>query len=161
MEMDSSFMLKQFVAIEELKPSCLSSALDEFCKVYARAVLKLLLQLPTKDVCSYGYRRREYFFNLKNRNGLVSLERSHLVGISFYKLESKVDYSKACGCINYQGNAYSFSGFYRNDLLILNNGEKYTESAPMLLTDIVWWEQLYNCLCRELEDIKQKKETMS
>ena len=100
MEMDSSFMLKQFVAIEELKPSCLSSALDEFCKVYARAVLKLLLQLPTKDVCSYGYRRREYFFNLKNRKGLVSLERSHLVGISFYKLESKVDYSKACGCIN-------------------------------------------------------------
>ena len=40
MEMDSSFMLKQFVAIDELKPSYLSSSLDEFCKVYARAVLK-------------------------------------------------------------------------------------------------------------------------
>lgn len=46
-------------------------------------------------------------------------------------------------------------------MIFLYNGEKYTESAPMLLTDIVWWEQLYNCLCRELEDIKQKKETMS
>lgn len=31
----------------------------------------------------------------------------------------------------------------------------------MPLADIVWWEQLYNCLCRELEDVKQKKEIMS
>ena len=46
MEMDSSFMLKQFVAIDELKPSYISSSLDEFCKVYARAVLKLLSLLP-------------------------------------------------------------------------------------------------------------------
>lgn len=50
MEMDNSFMLKQFVAIDELKPSYLSSSLDEFCKVYARAVLKLLSLLPTKGI---------------------------------------------------------------------------------------------------------------
>ena len=135
MEMDSSFMLKQFVAIDELKPSYLSSSLDEFCKVYARAVLKLLLQL-------------------------VSLERSHLVGICSYKSEGNVDF-KSCNCIHYQGNTYTFSCYRRNDLLILNNGEKYTATEAMPLADIVWWEQLYNCLCRELEDIKQKKEIMS
>lgn len=39
MEMDNIFILKQFVAIDELKPSSISSALDEFCEVYARAVL--------------------------------------------------------------------------------------------------------------------------
>ncbi len=36
MEMDSNFIIKQFVAIDELKPSYISSSLDEFCKVYAR-----------------------------------------------------------------------------------------------------------------------------
>ena len=45
MEMDSNFMIKQFVAIDELKPSYISSAMDEFCEVYARAVLKLLFLL--------------------------------------------------------------------------------------------------------------------
>lgn len=160
MEMDSSFMLKQFVAIDELKPSYLSSSLDEFCKVYARAVLKLLSLLPTKEYCSYGSWRREYFFDLKNRKGLVSLERSHLVGICSSKSEGNVDF-KSCNCIHYQGNTYTFSCYRRNDLLILNNGERYTATEAMPLADIVWWEQLYNCLCRELEDVKQKKEIMS
>lgn len=155
MEMDNSFMLKQFVAIDELKPSYLSSSLDEFCKVYARAVLKLLSLLPTKEYCSYGSWRREYFFDLKNRKGLVSLERSHLVGICSYKSEGNVDF-KSCNCIHYQGNTYTFSCYCRNDLLILNNGERYTATEAMPLADIVWWEQLYNCLCRELEDVKKR-----
>ena len=34
MEMDSSFMLKQFVAIDELKPSYLSSSLGKRLRVY-------------------------------------------------------------------------------------------------------------------------------
>ena len=160
MEMDNIFILKQFVAIDELKPSSISSALDEFCGVYARAVLKLLSLLPTKEYCSYGSWRREYFFDLKNRKGLVSLERSHLVGICSYKSEGNVDF-KSCNCIHYQGNTYTFSCYCRNDLLILNNGERYTATEAMPLADIVWWEQLYNCLCRELEDVKQKKEIMS
>ena len=46
MELDNKFILKQFVAIDELKPSYISSAMDEFCEVYARAVLKLLSLLP-------------------------------------------------------------------------------------------------------------------
>ena len=71
MEMDSNFMIKQFVAIDELKPSSISSVMDDFCEVYARAVLKLLSLLPTKEYCSYGSWRREYFFDLKNRKGLV------------------------------------------------------------------------------------------
>ena len=158
--MDNSFMLKQFVAIDELKPSYLSSSLDEFCKVYARAVLKLLSLLPTKEYCSYGSWRREYFFDLKNRKGLVSLERSHLVGICSNKSEGNVDF-KSCNCIHYQGNTYTFSCYCRNDLLILNNGERYKATEAMPLADIVWWEQLYNCLCRELEDEKQKKKIMS
>ena len=33
MEMDNIFILKQFVAIDELKPPSISSALDEFCEV--------------------------------------------------------------------------------------------------------------------------------
>ena len=160
MEMDNIFILKQFVAIDELKPSSISSTLDEFCEVYARAVLKLLSLLPTKEYCSYGSWRREYFFDLKNRKGLVSLERSHLVGICSYKREGNVDF-KSCNCIHYQGNTYTFSCYCRNDLLILNNGERYTATEAMPLADIVWWEQLYNCLCRELEDVKQKKEIMS
>lgn len=53
MEMDNIFILKQFVAIDELKPSSISSAMDEFCEVYARAVLKLLFLL-TDEMLVYG-----------------------------------------------------------------------------------------------------------
>ena len=48
MEMDSSFMLKQFVAIDELKPSYISSSLDEFCKVYARQGGRIKMRSPPK-----------------------------------------------------------------------------------------------------------------
>lgn len=60
MEMDSNFMIKQFVAIDELKPSYISSAMNGFCEVYARAVLKLLFLL-TEEENFYGVPRREYF----------------------------------------------------------------------------------------------------
>ena len=49
MELDNIFILKQFVAIDELKPSSISSAMDEFCEVYARAVLKLLFLLTEEE----------------------------------------------------------------------------------------------------------------
>ena len=49
MEMDSNFMIKQFVAIDELKPSYISSAMNGFCEVYARAVLKLLFLLTEEE----------------------------------------------------------------------------------------------------------------
>ena len=155
MEMDSSFILKQFVAIDELRPSYISSAMDDFCKVYARAVLKLL-SLLTKEFCSYGMVKREYFFNPKNRKGLVSLERSHLVGICSIKYEGDSDF-ESFDAIHYQGNTYSFSGIYRDPLQV---GVEAT-GGVIPLKDIVWWEQLYNCLCREFEEIKQKKESKS
>lgn len=74
MELDNKFILKQFVAIDELKPSYISSAMDEFCEVYARAVLKLLFLL-TEEENIYGVPQREYFFNPKNRAAFGSLER--------------------------------------------------------------------------------------
>ena len=62
MELDNKFILKQFVAIDELKPSYISSAMDEFCEVYARAVLKLLFLL-TDEMLVYGAPQRQYFFD--------------------------------------------------------------------------------------------------
>lgn len=84
MELDNKFILKQFVAIDELKPSYISSAMDEFCEVYARAVLKLLFLL-TDEMLVYGAPQRRYFFNLKNRAAFGSLERSNIVGICVMK----------------------------------------------------------------------------
>ena len=84
MEMDSNFIIKQFVAIDELKPSSISSVMDEFCEVYARAALKLLILL-TEEENIYGVPQREYFFNPKNRAVFGSLERSNIVGICAIK----------------------------------------------------------------------------
>ena len=84
MEMDNIFILKQFVAIDELKPSSISSAMDEFCEVYARAVLKLLFLL-TEEENIYGVPQREYFFNPKNRAVFGSLERSkYIISLKFF-----------------------------------------------------------------------------
>ena len=49
MEMDNIFILKQFVAIDELKPSSISSVMDAFCEVYARDVLKRLFLLTEEE----------------------------------------------------------------------------------------------------------------
>lgn len=64
MEMDNIFILKQFVAIDELKPSSISSAMDEFCEVYARAVLKLLFLL-TEEENIYGVPHRGNIFSIQ------------------------------------------------------------------------------------------------
>ena len=65
MEMDNIFILKQFVAIDELKPSSISSAMDEFCEVYARAVLKLLFLLTEEE--NLWRSSEEIFFQSKEQ----------------------------------------------------------------------------------------------
>ena len=147
--MDSSFMLKQFVAIDELKPSYISSAMDGFCEVYARAVLKLLFLL-TDEMLVYGAPQRQYFFNLKNRAAFGSLERSNIVGICAIK---------HCGddvkleTFPYKGQSYRFSVYYGN---FLQPERKWVTVSRVPLTDIVLWEQIYNCLCREYEEVIHK-----
>ena len=149
MEMDNIFILKQFVAIDELKPSSISSAMDEFCEVYARAVLKLLFLL-TEEENIYGVPHREYFFNPKNRAAFGSLERSNIVGICAIK---------HCGddvkleTFSYKGQSYRFSVYYGN---FLQPERKWVTVEDIPLTDIVLWEQIYNCLCREYEEVIHK-----
>lgn len=149
MELENKFILKQFVAIDELKPSYISSAMDEFCEVYARAVLKLLFLL-TDEMLVYGVPQRQFFFNLKNRAAFGSLERSNIVGICVMKW---------CGAdveletFHYKGQSYCLSAYYGN---VLHPERKWVTVSRIPLTDIVLWEQIYNCLCREYEEVRHK-----
>ena len=53
----------------------------------------------------------------------------------------------------YKGRAYRFSVYYGN---FLQPERKWVTVEDIPLTDIVLWEQIYNCLCREYEEVRDK-----
>ena len=88
--------------------------------------------------------------NLKNRAAFGSLERSNIVGICVMKW---------CGAdveletFHYKGQSYCLSAYYGN---VLHPERKWVTVSRVPLTDIVLWEQIYNCLCREYEEVRHK-----
>ncbi len=160
MEIDSDFLRKQLVAIDEQQPAHITDAFAVWGEVYVRAIMRLLDQLGVKAMIDSlsGRLTGTYFFNPKHRKGLVSLERSGLVGVGYVKYTGIVELSASFHPWTYQGNTYRFITYY-NDV---PQGNKWkTVDDYISFADVAWWEQLYNCLCRELEEVRQKEEEKS
>lgn len=73
MEMDNEFIFKQLLAIDELKPSSITSGIAIFGEVYARAILRLLSLLGTEEKNEGDIVVGTYFFNPEHRTGLSGL----------------------------------------------------------------------------------------
>ena len=160
MEIDRDFLRKQLVAIDDQHPAHITDALAIWGEVYARAIMRLLAQLGAKAMidCLSGHLTGRYFFNPKNRKGLKSLERSGLVGVGYEKYTGIVELPASYYPWTYQGDTYRFITYY-NDV---PQGRKWkTVDDYISFADVAWWEQLYNCLCRELEEVRQKEAEMS
>ena len=77
-------------------------------------------------------------------------ERKNIVGICVMKW---------CGAdveletFHYKGQSYCLSAYYGN---VLHPERKWVTVSRIPLTDIVLWEQIYNCLCREYEEVIHK-----
>ncbi len=152
MEMDYKWLCEEVLAVDKLAPANIIAASEKtFGMYYAKAILKLLSLLGVKEGVKRkdGYIRAVYHLNPKFKRKIdYSIE--YLVCIGYFKYEGIVELPDYCEPCYYEGNTYMFDVEYSDD-----NPAPTGNSCDVSFLDILFWEQLYNCLCREFEEVRQ------
>ena len=82
----------------------------------------------------------------------IDYHLKYLVRIGYFKYEGIVEMPDFYECCYYNGNTYTFYVDYSDD-----NPDPKGSSSDISFSVILFWEQLYNCLCREFEEVRRMR----
>ena len=154
MEMDYKWLSEEVLAVDNLAPAnIITASTYTFGMLYAKAILRLLSLLGAKEGAKHteGFVRAEYYLNPKYKHA-IDYHLKYLVRIGYFKYEGIVEMPDFYECCYYNGNTYTFYVDYSDD-----NPDPTGSSSDISFSVILFWEQLYNCLCREFEEVRRMR----
>ena len=149
--MDIHPIIQEVKAIEYLKTSEFGFNIDRYiCRIFAKSIFKLLHILGVTEVqekddvfsCAY-------YFDEKRRNSIAKLKSSNVTGIGYTKFERKVIDNEKIKFLEIDGKNYRFEYYFK-----MPSGDDNSLYLDFYGHD--FWEDLYDCLRREIYSIKRK-----